>query len=192
MKKLWIVSFLVFVMLLAGCEGTKSALGPGESKPAVTTSGKSFFWDKDLRPAVAVPSKFVQRPQVASAPEAAVPEPVAAMEPVPAMEPVRQIPTEQRELVTASVDELQPVTPAYIAPTQTYEKRLAGPGLVAVDETGGHVLSMTYPRPDYGIIQIDKTMPKEIRVNQPFAYEIKVMNLTDIMLTDVVITVHGV
>ena len=67
MKKVSILSFLVLVMLLAGCKGTGKALGPNESKPAVTTAGKSFFWDKDLRPAVAVPSKLVAQPKVATA-----------------------------------------------------------------------------------------------------------------------------
>ena len=64
MKKVWITLFLVFVMLSAGCEGTDSALSSDEPKPAVTASGRSFFWDKDLRPAVAVPSKAVARPKI--------------------------------------------------------------------------------------------------------------------------------
>ena len=57
-----------------------------------------------------------------------------------------------------------------------------------MDETGGHVLSMTYPRPDFGIIQMDKTMPEEVRLNTPFSYTIKVSNLTDTVLTDIAVT----
>jgi uncharacterized repeat protein (TIGR01451 family) len=57
-----------------------------------------------------------------------------------------------------------------------------------VDETGGRVLSITYPRPDYGIIRIDKTMPEEVRINTPFSYVIKVTNLTETMLTEITIT----
>ncbi len=44
-----------------------------------------------------------------------------------------------------------------------------------------------YPRPDFGIIQIDKTMPQEVRLNTPFSYIVKVTNLTDTMLADLTI-----
>ena len=40
-----------------------------------------------------------------------------------------------------------------------------GPGPGGPDEAGRHVLSMTYPRPDYGILQVDKAMPQEVRLN---------------------------
>lgn len=193
MKKVWITLFLVFVMLSAGCEGTDSALRSDEPKPAVTASGRSFFWDKDLRPAVAVPSKVVETPKVvAQEPEPEPPTEIAnATTPIHRTQAPRSASTStiQPALVTASVEELQPMTAEYIAPTHTYEKpAVLGPGLVAVDARGGHILSMTYPRPDYGIIQVDKTMPKEVRLNQPFTYVIKVANLIDMMLTDVVIT----
>jgi uncharacterized repeat protein (TIGR01451 family) len=193
MKKVLVFSFLVFLVLLAGCKGTDRALGPDESKPAVTTSGTSFFWDKDLRPAVAVPSRLVERPRVSRAGEQQPAAPgedqmTAPVESIQQLEPITPPTTTQPELVTASVEEMQPVTTEFVAPTRTYEKVMPGTGLIAVDDAGGHVLSMTYPRPDYGIIQIDKTMPKEIRLNDPFTYIIKVTNLTDMMLTDVVIT----
>ena len=84
---------------------------------------------------------------------------------------------------------MRPVSPRLVRPIETYNDSIGiRPGLVAVDEAGRHVLSMTYPRPDYGILQVDKAMPQEVRFNQPFAYVIKVTNLTDVMLTDVVIT----
>jgi len=189
MKKVSILSFLVLVMLLAGCKGTGKALGPNESKPAVTTAGKSFFWDKDLRPAVAVPSKLVAQPKVATAePLLEELEMTAPAEPVREMTPMAPARTVQPQIVTASVEELQPVTTEFVAPSRTYETVTPATGLVAVDEADGHILSMTYPRADYGIIQIDKAMPKEIRLNEPFTYAIKVTNLTNMMLTDVVIT----
>jgi len=204
MKKVLIFSFLVFVMLLGGCKGTGKALGPDESKPAVTTAGKSFFWDKDLRPAVAVPSKLVAQPRVEPAEPAleelditTAAQPMREMQPVTEattvqpmrqLEPVAPARTGQPELVTASVEEMQPVTREFVAPTRTYDKIVPATGLIAMDGVDGHILSMTYPRPDYGIIQIEKAMPKEIRLNEPFTYAIKVVNLTDMMLTDVVIT----
>jgi len=192
MKKVLVFSFLVFVVFLAGCKSAETAAGPDKSKPAVTTSGKSFFWDKDLRPAVAVPSKLVERPQVARAEEQA-PAATEEMQMVTPVESVQQLepvaPTmTQPELVTASVEDMQPVTTQFTAPTRTYDQPMPATGLIAVDDAGGHVLSMVYPRPDYGILQIDKTMPKEIRLNDPFTYVIKVTNLTDMMLTDVIIT----
>ena len=44
--------------------------------------------------------------------------------------------------------------PGYARPSGAYYDRpqAMGTGLVSVDGPGGHVLSMTYPRPDYGIL----------------------------------------
>jgi uncharacterized repeat protein (TIGR01451 family) len=62
-------------------------------------------------------------------------------------------------------------------------------GLVSVDENGSSGnLSITFPRPDYGIIQVDKAMPQEVRLNTPFTYIIRVTNLTETMLTEITIT----
>jgi len=181
MKKVLIPSFLVFAVLWSGCEVSDSAQSTGETRPAVTRSGSSYFWDKDLRPTVAVPSTRATRAKAA----AQTTEPLAQA----TVQPAQQTPTIQPELVTASVENLRPVTPQSVRPMQTYEDQVSlRPGLVAVDESGRHILSMTYPRPDYGILQVDKAMPKEVRLNKPFAYVIKVTNLTDIMLSNVVIT----
>jgi uncharacterized repeat protein (TIGR01451 family) len=62
------------------------------------------------------------------------------------------------------------------------------PELVAITEPGSHVTSIIYPCPEHGVIQVDKTMPKEVGLNKPFDYYIKVANLTDVTLSDVVIT----
>ncbi|MHC4487862.1 MAG: hypothetical protein ACYSW7_01610 [Planctomycetota bacterium] len=50
-----------------------------------------------------------------------------------------------------------------------------------------HIISRTYPCAECGTIQLDKIMPKEVELNQPFDYSIIVTNLTNMMLTDVVI-----
>ena len=184
MKKVLILSILVFAVLLAGCGASDSAQSTGQSRPAVSRSGSSRFWDKDLRPTVAVPGTRATRPRPAA--EVAEPTPAA---PAPAQPAVAQPPASQPELVTASVESARSTTPQFVPPIQTYRDQVTTrPGLVAVDEAGRHVLSMTYPRPDYGILQVDKAMPQEVRFNQPFAYVIKVTNLTEVMLTDVVIT----
>jgi uncharacterized repeat protein (TIGR01451 family) len=181
MKKVSILSFLVFTVLWSGCEVSDSAQSTGQSRPAVAKSGSSYFWDKDLRPTVAVPSRRATR--LSPAPEMA--------EHLPEMraEPAARTSVAQPELMTASVEDFSPVAPQFVRPIRTYENQVSlRPGLVSVDESGRSILSMTYPRPDYGILQVDKAMPKEVRFNKPFAYLIKVTNLTDVMLTDVVIT----
>lgn len=50
------------------------------------------------------------------------------------------------------------------------------------------VISRIYPAPEFAIIQMDKTMPEEVELNKPFDYSIKVKNLTNATLTNVVIT----
>ena len=90
------------------------------------------------------------------------------------------------ELVTASVEPLQPVRSGLKTPVS--DKITPIGRLVSVDEAGGHIISFTYPRPDFGIIQVDKTMPEEVRLNMPFSYVVKVTNLTETMLTDIMIT----
>jgi len=185
MKKVLILSCLVFAVLLTGCEVSDNAQSTGQSQPAVSRAGSSYFWDKDLRPTVAVPSTRATRPMAAAEPAPQMAEPT----PEPRVQPAARMPATQPELVTASVENLQPVTPQYVRPIRTYEEPVSlRPGLVAVDEAGRHILSMTYPRPDYGVLRVDKAMPQEVRFNQPFAYVIKVTNLTDAMLTKVVIT----
>jgi uncharacterized repeat protein (TIGR01451 family) len=115
--------------------------------------------------------------------------PAQQMMPAQQYTPAQQVPAARPELMSASMDNLTPVTPRFTQPMPIYEDQVQlGTGLVALQDGGAHVLSMTYPRADYGILQIDKEMPKEVRFNKPFAYVIKVTNLTDMMLTDVVIT----
>lgn len=187
MKKVSILSFLVCLLLVCGCKVLDRGKSPvGDSRPAAPRAGRSYFWDKDLRPAMAVPAAPATREQSTAEP----PETPAELQPPTPFisEPVRPA-TTPSELVTASVEPLAPVQPQFVSPAATYEvKPPVGPGLVAVSEVGGHVLSMTYPRPEYGILQVDKTMPEEVRLNRPFAYVIKVTNLTEAMLEDVVIT----
>jgi uncharacterized repeat protein (TIGR01451 family) len=86
------------------------------------------------------------------------------------------------------MDQLEPVRSQSIV--SAYDKTVrVNQGLVAVDENGnGGTLSITYPRPDYGILQVDKAMPQEVRLNTPFTYVIRVTNLTETMLTEVTIT----
>ncbi len=49
-------------------------------------------------------------------------------------------------------------------------------------------VSKIYPAPEFALIQMDKVMPKEVRLKKPFDYSIRVTNLTSTTLTNVVIT----
>jgi uncharacterized repeat protein (TIGR01451 family) len=81
----------------------------------------------------------------------------------------------------------QELKPVAMAPGQTVPGAFR-PDLVAVGESGANMVSMTYPSASYGIIQIDKAMPREVRLKQPFDYTIMITNLTDAMLTNVIVT----
>ncbi len=190
MKKVLTISFLICAVLLSGCEVSDSSQSSGQTRPAVSRSGRSYFWDKDLRPTLTVPTRREAQPTDVQDVEAQL----ASQQEAPAglyIEPEAPVETPEPEakVVTASVEDLKPITAPVVPSAPSYGEKVAiGPDLVAVDENGANALSMTYPRADYGILQVDKTMPQEVRLNAPFAYVIKVTNLTDMMLTDVAIT----
>lgn len=216
MKKVSVILFLVPVVLLTGCRSTSGLKGNREVRPAAASPGRTYFWDKDLRPTMAVPATTRPRPQreAPTAPAAAAesqktearkgepqkteppklqPATVEAVKVEPQAEPVAKAPVESvkrpatvpTDVVTASVEPLQPIR-AGLATSSSDRTTPVGRS-VFVDETGGHVLSITYPRADYGIIQVDKTMPEEVRLNTLFSYTIKVTNLTETMLTEITI-----
>ncbi|MHC4372037.1 MAG: hypothetical protein ACYSW8_30900, partial [Planctomycetota bacterium] len=60
--------------------------------------------------------------------------------------------------------------------------------MVAVSESGSSIVSKTYPWAECGVVQLDKTMPKEVGLNKPFNYIIKITNLTNTALNDIIIT----
>ena len=60
--------------------------------------------------------------------------------------------------------------------------------LIDVSAPGSSVVSRTYPWPECGIVQLDKVMPNEVGLNRSFNYTIKITNLTETILTDIVIT----
>jgi len=75
-----------------------------------------------------------------------------------------------------------------VRPSQ--ERMISGDatGMINVNELGSSVVSRTYPWPECGIVQLDKVMPKEIGLNKPFNYTIKITNLTDTMLNGIVVS----
>lgn len=62
------------------------------------------------------------------------------------------------------------------------------PEMVAVSESGSSIVSKTYPWAECGIVQLDKTMPKEVGLNKPFSYTIRLANLTNTALNDIIVT----
>ena len=60
--------------------------------------------------------------------------------------------------------------------------------MITVNELGSSMVSRTYPWPECGIVQLDKIMPKEVGLNKPFNYTIKITNLTDTMLSGIVVS----
>ena len=60
--------------------------------------------------------------------------------------------------------------------------------MVAVSESGSSIISKTYPWAECGVVQLDKTMPKEVGLNKPFNYTLRIANLTNTALNDVIVT----
>ena len=85
------------------------------------------------------------------------------------------------------------VAMAQAQPLPTPTRKLSSPAtteLVAVSAPGSSVISRTYPWPECGIVQLDKIMPNEVGLNRSFNYTIKITNLTESKLTDIIITEH--
>ncbi len=59
--------------------------------------------------------------------------------------------------------------------------------LIALSQSEMAVVSMTYPWPECGIVRLDKSVPREVELNRSFDYFIVVTNLTETMLTDIVV-----
>jgi len=57
-----------------------------------------------------------------------------------------------------------------------------------VNKCGPFTVSRSYPCEGCGVIQVHKNMPREVQLNAPFDYTIKVTNLTNMMVADVVLT----
>jgi uncharacterized repeat protein (TIGR01451 family) len=69
------------------------------------------------------------------------------------------------------------------------EKPFVGDGrqLVVLSQSDMAVVSMTYPWPECGIVRLDKSVPREVELNRSFDYFIVVTNLTETMLTNIVV-----
>jgi uncharacterized repeat protein (TIGR01451 family) len=59
---------------------------------------------------------------------------------------------------------------------------------LALAESGPQHISLIYPSPEYGIIKLDKLIPQEVDVSVPFKYSMVMTNMTNTILTNVVVT----
>ena len=98
MKKLRTILLVVLALLLAGCKSAQSAKSQAGVKGTSPASGKSYFWDKDMRPAIAAAP---QAPEVQPAAETAEQQPAqaeTAQNAKPAVKPAQR-PSGQADLV---------------------------------------------------------------------------------------------
>lgn len=98
------------------------------------------------------------------------PRPAELAVPTPAKKPVAV--RTHRPLIAA------PVTVVPAKPTAAEQK----------PADNQRTVSAICPAPEFAIIQIDKTMPRQVELNQPFDYFITVTNLTNTPLGGIVIT----
>jgi uncharacterized repeat protein (TIGR01451 family) len=91
--------------------------------------------------------------------------------------------TETRKAMAMATSKPRPVPAAAIIPPSAVPSEL-----VDVSSPGSSVVSRTYPWPECGIVQLDKIMPNEVGLNKSFNYTIKITNLTETKLTDIIIT----
>lgn len=79
-------------------------------------------------------------------------------------------------------------TEAMIAPPTAAPAVQLRPAPAAASSSGQIKVSKLYPAPEFALIQMDKVMPGEVRLKKPFDYSIRITNLTNTPLTDVVVT----
>ncbi len=190
MKKVCVILLLVGMVLLPGCESTDNGQNSPQAKPTAADPGRSSLWDQNaglMTAGPARPQPQTSRTRTPARPTSTAAQPQAARVARTNIEPVKQSNPIPPDLMMTPVGELEPVTTESSGPLFESDTPVR-PGLVAVGETGAHGLSIVYPRPDYGIIQVNKTMPEEVRLNTPFTYTVTVTNLTETMLTQITIT----
>ncbi len=61
---------------------------------------------------------------------------------------------------------------------------------IATTSCGPASVTMDYPCQNCSIIRLDKVMPSEVLLNSPFDYSIKVTNVTDMIVANVVVKEH--
>ena len=78
----------------------------------------------------------------------------------------KPVPAPPEEPEATAPEEAEGVAAEEAAATMAERPLPAGSTLIAVGQAGSYVASTTYPCADYGIVQLDKIMPKEGRDSQ--------------------------
>ncbi len=60
--------------------------------------------------------------------------------------------------------------------------------ILTMTEPGPRHVSVTYPSSEYGVIKVDKVIPREVNLEQTFKYSIHITNLTNTTLNSIVLT----
>jgi len=84
----------------------------------------------------------------------------------------------------------KPIAKAAPAPKPAPKAKPAPKPAPAPTGCGAASVTRAYPCGDCGIVKLAKMMPSQVALGAPFSYDIKVMNLTDMLVTDVVVTEH--
>ena len=80
----------------------------------------------------------------------------------------------------------KPMRVAVTAPKPVSAQAVKPKPVPAAAECGPSEVSVVYP--SSGVIRLDKKIPAEVQLNAPFTYEIKVTNMMDTAVADVVVT----
>ena len=60
--------------------------------------------------------------------------------------------------------------------------------VLTMTEPGPRHISITYPSSEYGVIKVEKVIPREVNLEQTFKYSIHITNLTNTTLNSIVLT----
>lgn len=60
--------------------------------------------------------------------------------------------------------------------------------MMSMTEPGPRHVSLTYPSSEYGVLKLDKIIPREVNLEQTFKYSIHITNLTNSSLNGIVLT----
>jgi uncharacterized repeat protein (TIGR01451 family) len=218
MRKLAVIVAFILVWASLGCQSSKPNRARQESQPQSGAGIDPFFsvsypqTDTGQRGSRAQQSSdpiadlFAQQGnplQDLSAQDAGPAplrnrEPVQAAQPARASAPLRQDAAEPAGPRVAARGVLVQDT-AGIPVAKNVPGNIKAPGqntlgmtnvgdTLSIAGAGPQQISLVYPSPEYGIVKLDKLIPQEVDVSVPFKYTMVITNLTNTILTNVIVT----
>ncbi len=103
-----------------------------------------------------------------------------------AIPPQQEMPIQTQEINTAQprVDRLVPIAPLVTGGADVSSL----PNITTSHSTEPQLIKVIYPSPEYGIVRLDKVIPQEVSLKQKFKYTIVVTNLTNTMLSNLLVS----